>query len=184
MTGGKKIVIIILVALAVLILAVVVFIFGYGTKMSNGNKESVNVSEMKTVPDFKVKDIKGRTVTQAVFSENKLTLVNVWGTYCSTCLEEMPDLEKVYKEYSAKGVSVIGIAEDGNLQEPQVNEILKKTKVTYENLIPSDDFTDDFLSHESGVPYSFTVDSHGKILEFTMGAHSKKEYEDMINKDL
>lgn len=184
MAGEKKMIIIILAVLAVLVVAVVLFIFGFGTKMSTGDKGSVNVSEMKTVPDFKVKDIKGKTVTQAVFSKNKLTLVNVWGTYCSPCLEEMPDLEKIYKEYSAKGVGVIGIAEDGKLQEPQVNEILKKANVTYENLIPSDDFTNDFISHESGVPYSFTVDSHGKILEFTMGAHSKKEYEALINKDL
>jgi thiol-disulfide isomerase/thioredoxin len=190
MTRAKKNLIIVLAALAVLailIFAAVFILFGSGFKSIDnmtGDKGNIKVEDMKSVPDFKVKDVNGKTVTQAVFSKNRLTLVNVWGTYCSSCLKEMPDIEKVYQEYSSKNVGVIGIAEDGQSQEPQVNEILKKAKVTYENLIPDDKFTKDFVSHESGIPYTFMVNKKGRIVDFTIGAHSKKTYENMINKNM
>jgi len=187
MAREKKTLIIMLAVLVVLVVVTVLLFFGSGFKtISNmfGNKESVKVTDMKTVPSFKVKDLQGKTVTQAVFSKNKLTLVNVWGTYCSPCLKEMPAIEEVYKEYSSKNIGVIGIAEDGQSQEPQVNEILKKTKVTYENLIPNDKFTNDFLSHESEIPYTFIVDNKGRIQDFVVGAQSKEKYETMINNNI
>jgi|GEM_PF-1655737 len=181
------IVLAVLAVLAILIFAAVFILFGSGFKsISNmtGDKGNIKVEDMKSVPNFKVKDINGKTVTQAVFSKKRLTLVNVWGTYCSSCLKEMPDIEKVYEKYSPRNIGVVGIAADGQSQEPQVNEILKKAKVTYENLIPDDKFTKDFVSHESGIPYTIIVDHKGQIVDFTIGAQSKKTYENMINKNM
>ena len=41
---------------------------------------------------FKGEDMEGNVVSSSVFSEAKLTMINVWATYCGPCLREMPEL--------------------------------------------------------------------------------------------
>ncbi len=73
------------------------------------------------------------------------TLVNCFTTWCSPCVNEMPDLDKLYQEMKEKGVGVVGmvidsVGEDGTTDEDTVKkkaQILKeKTGVTYPLLIP------------------------------------------------
>jgi thiol-disulfide isomerase/thioredoxin len=39
-------------------------------------------------------------------------VVNFWATWCAPCVEEMPVLQKVAREYRDKGVAVIGLGID------------------------------------------------------------------------
>lgn len=48
-----------------------------------------NKSENR-IPDFTT-TLEGGTVTQNIFLDKDLTVVNVWGTYCPPCINEMPD---------------------------------------------------------------------------------------------
>ena len=72
-------------------------------------------------------------------------MVNLWGTFCGPCINEMPHLGEISKEYADKGVAVVGILvdvtdNDGNVFEPQYNnalDIVAQTKVEYVNIIPS-----------------------------------------------
>ena len=47
---------------------------------------------------FAAKDMDGNEVTSGIFSESKLTMINVWATYCNPCLNEMPDLGELSEE--------------------------------------------------------------------------------------
>ena len=43
---------------------------------------------------FETTDIDGNQVSSAdIFSQHKITMVNIWGTFCGPCIDEMPDLE-------------------------------------------------------------------------------------------
>lgn len=48
---------------------------------------------------FTGQDLAGNSVSESVFSESKLTMVNVWATYCNPCLSEMPGLGELAGEY-------------------------------------------------------------------------------------
>ena len=37
-------------------------------------------------------DLDGETVTNDLFAEKDLTVLNVWGTFCGPCVAEMPEL--------------------------------------------------------------------------------------------
>ena len=59
------------------------------------NTESVSEQEEKdssAVPDFEGNDMEGNAVTSEIFSESRLTMINVCATYCSPCLNDMPEL--------------------------------------------------------------------------------------------
>ena len=57
--------------------------------------------------------IKGKPVT---FEKGKVTVVEFWATWCPPCKESIPHLTKVQKQYKDKGVTVIGISNEQELE--------------------------------------------------------------------
>lgn len=54
-------------------------------------------------PDITVQDANGKSVSLSSF-KGKPVVLNFWASWCPPCKAEMPDYEKIYKQYSAKGV--------------------------------------------------------------------------------
>ena len=61
---------------------------------------------------FSGSDLNGNPVTIEIFAENKVTMLNIWGTFCGPCIREMPDLAKLNKENKDKNFEVVGIIID------------------------------------------------------------------------
>ena len=53
------------------------------------SKSEVDLSSFQTV------DLAGNEVTQDIFKEYDVTMVNIWATWCKYCIEEMRALETV-----------------------------------------------------------------------------------------
>lgn len=140
--------------------------------------------DLKTMPEFKVNDINDKMVTNDIFKDKKLTMINIWGTFCKPCIDEMPTLQELYKEYEKKGVNVIGVVADGDTNEIKAFEILKKTKVEFTNLIPNEKFQKDFVSKTNAVPVTVFLNSKGEILETIVGAREKEVYKKLIENNL
>lgn len=153
--------------------------FGFAGCGSGGSSDSGD-----KFPTFSMTDMNGNTVTESLFADNDVTVVNVWATYCGYCKQEMPDLESVYEDYKDKGVSVIGIVADGQTEEDSANSIISQYGIKYTNLITNDDFNNDFLSGVSGYPTTFFVDSDGNILETLVGRQTKDGFTATIDKYL
>ena len=64
------------------------------------------------VGKFEMTGIDKKTYTEDMFSEYDLTLVNVFTTWCSPCVNEIPELEKLYQELKDQGVGVTGVVLD------------------------------------------------------------------------
>ena len=118
---------------------------------------------------FDTVDLDGNAVDQGVFSEHKLTMVNIWATYCGPCISEMPDLGILAEEYEDKGLQVMGLVSDvldsdGNLSEEQLEkarEIVESTGADYTHIVPGEG-TYGLLSQIYAVPTTLFVDSEGR----------------------
>jgi 16S rRNA G966 N2-methylase RsmD len=54
---------------------------------------------------FEARDLDGNTVTsEALFGSNRVTLVNVWGTWCPYCVQEMAELAEIHTRLQEKGI--------------------------------------------------------------------------------
>ena len=53
---------------------------------------------------FETQDLDGNPVTsQELFGGHKITMVNIWATWCINCKSEMKELEELNKEWAEKG---------------------------------------------------------------------------------
>lgn len=138
-------------------------------------------------------DIVGNEVTETIFNPYRLTLINVWATFCPPCLQEMPALAELQKEYANKGVNIIGIVTDVYHTNQKIfsqnlstaNYIIDQTGAHYTHLFPSQDLQDLRLKDSQIVPETFFVDSTGKIVGQTYyGARSKSAWKRIIESTL
>ena len=143
---------------------------GSKTEKNTGNSsEEQEIGENGlpvNMPQFTTKDMDGNRVTNDIFAEYDLTVVNFWATYCNPCIDELPELAEWKKELP-DNVNLIGLLvnvdEKGSDQYKLAEKIIKETGADYQHLLATEEF-DDLISDLVGVPTTFFVDSTGKII--------------------
>lgn len=119
-----------------------------------------------TIAEFSTIDLEGNTVTNDIFSKYDLTVVNFWGTYCSPCIEELPELAD-WAESMPDNVQIVGVVVDVESEDSDeytaAQEIVDKTEAKYQHLLAAGDL-DDIVSEIVGVPTTFFVDRDGNMV--------------------
>ena len=141
---------------------------------------------------LQTKDIHGKEFSSKDFANYDLTMVNVFATWCTACIQEIPDLVEVQKEMQAKGVNIIGIVTDtvddtGENREAleKAKLIQEKTKANYSFLMPDKTNFNGRLNGIQALPETFFVDKNGQIVGGTYsGSHNKKDWTAIIEKEL
>ena len=159
-------------------------------KVEEKEKTTASAIELDKMPienfDFHTIDIvNGNTVkSEDFYKEKPLTLVNVWGTFCGPCKEEMPDLAKLYDEYKDK-VNFLGVVVDTNVSMDtnvgEAQQIIKDSGVNYKNIMPNPN-TEDTLVNITAMPTTFFVNSDGKVLGGFVGKADKDSLKATIDK--
>lgn len=135
---------------------------------------------------FTAQDLEGNTVTESVFTETKLTMVNVWATYCNPCLREMPGLGELAGEYEADTFRIIGIVSD--VQEGADLEmavyaatLVEQTGASYPHLLLNESLYNAMLGDVSAVPTTFFVNEKGEVLDTVVGSMDKESWKEKID---
>lgn len=171
------------------IVMILIFAFsGCGTNTQD-KPEDVNTAN-GVLSSFTTTDIDGKSVDASVFKGKKLTMVNIWATYCGPCINEMPHLGEISKEYADKDFQIIGIALDvvdyytGGLSESQValaKDIIAQTGADYLHIVPSDSLNNAKLYQVTSIPETIFVDENGcQIGESIIGAKTKEAWIEII----
>lgn len=143
--------------------------------------------------EFTTQDINGNTCTQDVFKDYDLTMVNVFTTWCSPCVAEIPDLEKLRNQMADQGVNVIGVVldvldENGeivpeNLERAQL--LAEETGATYPILLPDSTYFNGRLIGIEAFPESFFVDKDGNIVgETYSGSGGLEDWTEVVEQEL
>lgn len=143
--------------------------------------------------DFNSITMDGKVVDESIIKDKKLTMINVWATFCGYCIDEMPHLNELNQEYADQGFQVIGAITDvlnsnGSVIDSQMDlakEIVAKTGVEYPTLLPTNDLIRMLLGGVSSVPATIFVDSDGNLVgDGYLGAKSKADWEKIIQEKL
>ncbi len=60
-------------------------------------------------PDFSFTDVDGVKRTLSDY-RGKVVLVDFWATWCSSCLEDLPDVQAAYDHYHSAGFEILGVS--------------------------------------------------------------------------
>ncbi len=132
---------------------------------------------------FEGTDLEGNKVTAEIFSQSKLTMVNVWATYCNPCLSEMPELGELSAEYQKEEFQLIGIVSDvmEGSDQTVVESLVQETGANYTHLLLNESLYNALLTDVSAVPTTFFFDENGVILDTVVGAMDKSAWEEKIH---
>ncbi len=114
----------ILLVVALLIASTNLFFLNGAVLAKNPQKREIG-QELKTLYDFKVKDIDGNEFDMAQLKGKKVMIVNV----ASKCglTPQYKQLQELYEEYGQKGFTIIGFpANNFREQEPGTNKEIKE----------------------------------------------------------
>lgn len=136
-----------------------------GAQDESGSEDPQGQQEF--VLSFETSDLEGNTVRSGdLFAASKLTMLNIWGTFCGPCINEMPQLEALSQEYAEKDVAVVGmvidVPESDDTLLPDAKAIVKDTGVTYTNLRIWDGY--EKVMALAAVPTTLFLDSSGHLV--------------------
>ncbi len=101
-----------------------------------------NAQQPVPLAEFSLPKLDGQTLGSEDLKD-KIVVLDFWATWCENCVSEIPEFNKLEKEYSARGVKVIGLA----VQSGWASDIQKFTKqynMRYTVLVGNDDTVSDF----------------------------------------
>ena len=132
----------------------------------------------KPLPDFKMSDAEGKT-WQLADLKGKVTLINLWATWCGPCKAELPYLQKLYnKVRERKDLTVLTLNTDDNLG--LILPFLEENKYTFP-VLPADAYVHKLVP-ELSIPRNWIVDANGvlKTERVGFGGGDDKWVDDMI----
>ena len=128
--------------------------------------------------------------------EGKPAFINIWATWCSPCVSEMPHLDELAKEYADK-ITIIGLhaegmnVKDGELVPWQEKneaavELVEKLGLTFPIINPDQNLfalmmSPDYGLQVSAYPTTWLIDENGSVASIVPGSRDKAEWQKIID---
>lgn len=114
-------------------------------------------------------------------ARGRLTIVNLWASWCLPCVEEMPDLSRFHSDLSSSGIQVVGLALDS---PSNVRDFLEATPVSYPIFIVGAAGTE--IGRRLGnavdaLPFTAMVDESGNVVKQKLGKITQDELRSWVN---
>jgi thiol-disulfide isomerase/thioredoxin len=128
-----------------------------------------NDASQNLLPDFKTKDLDGRSYTKKDLLNGKITFINLWFVACPPCIAEIPNLNRLYEIMKDKpGFQFFAITYD---TDSIARDAIKKYEIRFPVLTVS---VKEALSltFGKGFPTNMIVDKEEKIRSVFWGGAS------------
>ena len=132
--------------------------------------ERTGVAVGERAPDYRLVDLQsGDTVSIRERAAGKVSIVNIWATWCGPCKEEMPSMQRTFAELKDQGFQILAISID-EADASDVKEFTTELGLTFDILHDRSGRIQQ-LYQTTGVPESFLLDRDGRIVKRVIGAH-------------
>jgi cytochrome c biogenesis protein CcmG, thiol:disulfide interchange protein DsbE len=142
--------------LATLAVLAVIGLLGFGLL----SKGETTIALGDRVPDRELPALAGEGTGSIADHRGRWVLVNLWASWCPPCREEAPALERFWRRFRDRGVTVLGIDVQDNSED--AIGFVREYGLTYPQLRSvGDERSEAFGS--TGVPESFLVTPRGRL---------------------
>jgi thiol-disulfide isomerase/thioredoxin len=136
-----------------------------------------SADQVRQKADFTLHDLAGKSWRLKEL-EGKVVLVNFWATWCPPCRKEMPDLDRLYKRYAAKGLVILAISDE---EDAKVRPFITAQKYTYPILLDPGSAVNKRLLVQ-GIPKSLVYDRTGKLVAQSTDMRTMTQFLDMLKR--
>jgi cytochrome c biogenesis protein CcmG/thiol:disulfide interchange protein DsbE len=129
-------------------------------------------------PELRLRDQLGARRSLSGF-RRKIVVLNFWATWCAPCRTEIPWLKQIHRDYSGRGVSVVGVAVDEDGWR-RVSPFLREHDVNYPVLLA----TPAVLRSYGGLktlPRTVFIDRQGRIVASHDGIVSEAHFRKVLD---
>ncbi len=140
----------------------------------------ISIQIGQTAPDFTINDLNGKPVSLKDF-RGKYLLIDFWASWCAPCRKENPNVVKAYRKFKNKNFTILGISLDKDKTDWQ--KAIKQDSLTWNHVSELAGFEGPTVSlyQVEGIPSSFLIDPHGKIIARNL---RDKELQKFLDKTL
>ena len=120
-------------------------------------------------PNFKLKDINGKKTQLTKLFKGSYTVVDFWASWCPDCRKDMPNIQRIFKEFAPKGVNFIGVSFDTELEKWK--KAVEQYGLEYTQVSELKQMRDSELAKAYGVkwiPSMMIIDPEGKVVLSTV----------------
>jgi thiol-disulfide isomerase/thioredoxin len=131
---------------------------------------SVAGQQSDRVPEFSLPTLDGQTLRSEGLKD-KIVILDFWATWCEACISEIPEFNKLEKEYSSRGVKVVGLAVQSGWAS-DIQKFARQYNMRYTVLVGNDDTVSDF-----GIisfPNTYVIGPGWKLYKKYSGASENK----------
>jgi thiol-disulfide isomerase/thioredoxin len=146
----------------------------------------VKPAELSTLPEgLLTREI--RSVDKGSFSlgdfGGKVVVVNLWATWCGPCRREIPDYERVRKEYAGRAVEFIGLTtEDPRTSADRVKQFAHDVNFGFRLGYADRETASILMNGQHSIPQTVVIAADGHIISHWSGygAQSRDRLRDAI----
>jgi len=148
-------------------------------KVKNDPATNSAVSETgpsEPAPQVELSSLEGQRLKLSDF-HGRVVLLNFWATWCGPCRAEIPELNKLQRDFQASGLAVVGVSWDDSAAG--VREFQKEIRQDYTVLLGGEDAQDKFEAIRS-LPSTYVIDREGRIRQKIIGARDRAQFEAVL----
>jgi peroxiredoxin len=147
---------------------------GAGVAWLRSSASAANDAAVATLMSLSLPDARATMVPLANF-RGKTLVVNFWATWCAPCIEEMPQLSELNREFITANAQAIGIGIDS---AANVSAFALKNQLTYPLLAAGSgglDLLTRFGDITGVLPYTVVIDGAGRVVERITGRFDRTQ---------
>lgn len=134
-------------------------------------------TEGQIAPDFAFTLLSNREERQLADYRGKVVLLNIWATWCVPCLQEMPDLDLLQKNFKTTGLIVINLSDE---RHEVIENPLAKNPMTTTHARAEKQNVPAFYQFGGARPTTFLIGTDGRVIASIIGAKDLGYFERIV----
>jgi thiol-disulfide isomerase/thioredoxin len=136
-------------------------------------RESVAAAELTVLPESvlrrRLKGLDDGSFSLSDFS-GKVLVVNLWASWCGPCRREVPEYEKVRKDFAGRGVEFIGLTgEDPRTSTERVRRFVRDLNFGFRQGWADRETIVTLMNGRNAIPQTLIIAPNGRVLSHWRG---------------
>lgn len=126
-----------------------------------------------------IADVDGYPITLGTLCDGKVTVVNVWATWCPYCVDEMADYQTLYEKHGDSIQFVMLDSAESSREVSDANDYIKEQGFTFPVFYDTDLELQRYFS-VSAYPTTIVIDANGEVLSNKPGRIMTSKFDETL----